>query len=147
MSSNSSRAQRGATLIEVLVAVLVLSIGLLGVAALQAQALRNAGSSLQRSQATILAYAMFDAMRVNRDSAMAGAYDMSKTCAAPDAESLVGSDQGFWIQSLKTALGDQDSTCGQIECNGAQCTVTIYWSESLATQGVGEQTLAISSQI
>jgi len=50
-------------MIEVLVAVLVLAIGLLGVAALQTNALKNNQSAFQRSQASMLAYYMMDAMR------------------------------------------------------------------------------------
>ena len=47
------RSQAGAGLIEVLVAVLVMGVGLLGIAAMQATALRNHQSALERTQATI----------------------------------------------------------------------------------------------
>jgi len=58
-------AQGGFTMIEVLIAVLVLSIGLLGLAGLQAASLRNNHSAYLRSQATILAYGIADRMRAN----------------------------------------------------------------------------------
>ena len=58
---------RGFTLVEVLVALVVLSIGLLGVAALQLTSLRSNHSSAMRSQATFLAYDIIDRMRANRD--------------------------------------------------------------------------------
>ena len=45
--------QQGMSLLEVLIAVLVLAIGLLGIAALQATALRNSQSSLERNQAVM----------------------------------------------------------------------------------------------
>src|SRR5262249_56408603 len=60
-----SRRARGFTLIEALVALLVLSIGLLGVAALQLTSLRSNPSSSFRSQATLLAYDVVDRMRAN----------------------------------------------------------------------------------
>ena len=50
------------SLLEVLIAVLVLAIGLLGIAALQATALRNSQSSLERNQAVIASYTIADAM-------------------------------------------------------------------------------------
>lgn len=57
--------QSGFTLVEVLIAVLVLAIGLLGLAALQAVTLRNNQSAYYRSQATQLAYDMADRIRAN----------------------------------------------------------------------------------
>lgn len=76
---NSNRirtGQRGFTMIELLIAVLVLSIGLLGLAALQAQALRNNQSSYHRTQATILAYDMIDRARANREGLDNGNYHL-----------------------------------------------------------------------
>ena len=55
--------QRGVGLIEVMVAVLILGVGLLGIAAMQTTALRNSQSSLERSQAVMQTYAILDAMR------------------------------------------------------------------------------------
>jgi len=55
----------GFTLIEVLIAMLVLAVGLLGLAGLQATSLRNNQSAYNRSQATQLAYDLTDRMRAN----------------------------------------------------------------------------------
>lgn len=67
--------QNGFTLIEVLIAMLVLSIGLLGIAALQATGLRSSHSATLRSQATQLAYDMADRMRANLAGYEGGAYN------------------------------------------------------------------------
>ena len=56
----------GFTLVEVLVAVLVLAIGLLGMAGLQVTGLRNNHTAYLRSQAAVLAYEMGDRMRANK---------------------------------------------------------------------------------
>jgi len=56
----------GVTLLEVLIAVVILAIGFLGVAALQTQAVKATHSAAQKSEATMLAYLMLDAMRANR---------------------------------------------------------------------------------
>jgi len=59
---------KGFTLVEVLVSMIVLSIGLLGLAGLQATSLRNNQSAYYRSQATFLAYDIADRMRANPES-------------------------------------------------------------------------------
>ncbi len=55
----------GFTLIEVLISMLILAVGLLGLAALQANGLKNNVSAYNRSQATQLAYDIADRMRAN----------------------------------------------------------------------------------
>ena len=59
----------GFSLIEVMVAVLVLGVGLLGFALLQTMSVRFTQSANQRTQATNLAYDMLDQMRANRIAA------------------------------------------------------------------------------
>jgi len=60
------RRQRGVTLIEILITLLVLAIGLLGLAALQGVSLRAGQISMNRTQATNLAYEVIDHARANR---------------------------------------------------------------------------------
>ena len=69
------RHQAGVGLIEVLVAVLVLSIGFLGVAALQARSMSTNNSAMVRSMATIASYSILDAMRADLPNAVAGNYN------------------------------------------------------------------------
>lgn len=69
---------QGFTLIEVLITMIVLAIGLLGLAALQTTGLRNSLSAYNRSQATIFAYDLADRMRANSvetDNLMASVYN------------------------------------------------------------------------
>lgn len=134
----SRRLQRGAGLIEVMVAVLIMGVGLLGIAAMQATALRNSQSALERSQAVILSYGIIDAMRANRDAALGGAYNLAAmTCAPPAAGTLAQTDLNQWIASLKTSFGTaaaDATTCGQVNCAaGGVCTVTVQWDDSRAT--------------
>ena len=63
---SSMTKSRGFTLLEILIAVGVLSIGLLGIAGLQALGQRSNHSAYLRSQATALAYDMIDRMRANK---------------------------------------------------------------------------------
>ena len=130
-------AQRGGSLIEVLIAVLIMGIGLLGIAAMQTTALRNSQSSLERSQAVIQSYAIFDAMRANRAAALGGEYNTGGwACAAPIGTSHAATDTIGWINSMKTTMGlaGDATTCGTIACDGVTniCTVGIRWDDSRA---------------
>lgn len=147
----SSRAgQHGFSLLEALISVLVLGVGLLGVAALQINALKNNQSSLQRTQAVTMVYYMFDAMRANRSDAVKGLYNLSKTCTVPAASStLVANDLHFWVQTLKDTLGDDSATCGQIDCaaGAAVCKVIVYWNDQRGTGGLSTQTLEVATRL
>ena len=60
------KGQKGFTLLEVLISMIVLAIGLLGMAGMQITSLRNNGSAYNKGQATQLAYDMVDRMRANK---------------------------------------------------------------------------------
>ncbi|TQM17718.1 type IV pilus assembly protein PilV [Pseudoxanthomonas sp. 3HH-4] len=128
------RNARGVSLIEVLVSVVVLSIGLLGVAAMQSIALRGGQSSFESSQAVIQTSAILEAMRANRINA--AAYNTAgMVCAAPGGGSLAQEDVGDWITSMKTTIGadaDDPTVCGQITGCPAACVITVQWDDSRA---------------
>lgn len=150
MTSPSASRQRGFSLLEVLISVVVLSIGLLGMAALQINAMKNSQSSFQRSQAVMLSYYMLDAMRANRADAVAENYNLAKTCVVPaEGGSLVTRDRHFWLQALKNNIADVATTCGQITCVAATstCTVRIYWNDDRGTGGAGEQLFETSTRM
>jgi type IV pilus assembly protein PilV len=69
----SVQTQKGNTLIEVLISVLIMSIGMLGIAGLQAFSMSNSHQASMRSQAVILARDMADRMRANRIAVRAAA--------------------------------------------------------------------------
>ncbi|MBQ0917527.1 type IV pilus modification protein PilV [Hydrogenophaga aromaticivorans] len=132
-------SQRGVGLIEVLVAVLVLAIGLLGIAGLQGRALKNGQSAFERSQAVTLTYLMMDAMRANVGAARAGQYNINRTCSVSAGGTLITNDQRLWMQSLKQTLGDRDATCGEVICQGDRCAIRIYWDDTRGTDGSDNQ--------
>ncbi len=138
--------QRGVGLLEVLIAVLIMGIGMLGIAAMQATALRNSQSSLERSQAVIQTYAILDAMRVNAPVARIGGYDLSTmTCEYPSTGSLVANDLHHWIDDLHRSLGD--NACGQIKCGSEQCSITVQWDDSRGTEGDEEQQVVTETRL
>ena len=132
-------SQRGVGLIEVLVAVLVLAIGLLGIAGLQSRALMNGQSAFERSQAVTLTYLMMDAMRANVGAARTGQYNMNRTCSVSAGGTLITNDQRLWMQSLKQTLGNRDATCGEVICQGDRCAIRIYWDDTRGTGGSDNQ--------
>lgn len=140
-SSGRRSPQRGVGLIEVLVAVLVLAIGLLGIAGLQSRALKNGQSAFERSQAVTLTYLMLDAMRANVEAARAGDYNMARTCNVNAGGTLITSDRRLWMQSMKQTLGDRDTTCGEINCVANRCTIRVFWDDTRGTEGSNNQTV------
>lgn len=128
---------RGLSLIEILVSVVILGIGLLGVAAMQSLALRGGQSSLEASQAVMQTNAIIEAMRANR--ANAAAYNTGgMVCAAGSGGTLAQNDLENWITSLKTDVGGTDTdttTCGEIAGCPDACVVTVQWDDSRAGGG------------
>lgn len=140
-------SQSGVGLIEVLVAVLVLSIAFLGIAALQAMSMSTNNSAMARSMATISSYSILDAMRADLDEAKAGTYNRTgsgvlKGNACPAASGSLANDQlNQWCTQLADTLGASASTTGGVDCttvsNSVYCTVTITFDDSRAGVGGG----------
>ncbi len=142
-------AQSGVSLIEVLISVVVVSIGLLGAAAMQATALRNNQGSYERTQVTLLTQSIFDAMRSNNNGTAAanGEYNLaSLTCSAPPGVTLASTDVSNWILSLRSQINS--TACGQINCTASRsCTVSIQWNDSRATGGSTAQLISVTGTL
>jgi type IV pilus assembly protein PilV len=147
------RFARGASLIEVLVAVLILSLGLLGMAALQSRAVQGNISSGQRAQAVMLSHYIIDVMRVDRESAKGGSYNTGTNfiCdpTAFGGNSLAETTRRAWLTSVKQNIGQttDNTTCAHVACDADYvCTVQIRWDDS-RSGGMADQTLVISSRV
>lgn len=141
---NRRAANRGVGLVEVLVAILVMAVGVLGIAALQATTLRNSLGALERSQAVVQTYAILDAMRANAAVARIGGYNLNAmTCEAPTAGSLAANDLRAWILALHDNVGA--SACGQIKCGTQDCTITVQWDASRGTASGDEEKQALKT--
>ncbi len=128
----------GTTLLEVLIAVFVLAIGMLGIAALQAVTLKNSGGAAERTNAVIQSYAMLDIMRANRDAARAGQYDQGWLCQPADipvdaSNANARADVNRWVTQLRREVGP--SACGRIDCDADECEVEVRWDQSRLTGG------------
>ena len=126
----SRNSERGTTLIEVLVTIIILAIGLLGLAGLQVTSLQSNHSSYYRSQATVLAYDISERMRANRTAALAGSYNVN----FPDSSSsnavsgnLASRDSAEWLNALAETL---PSGTGRVQINGALVTIHVRWDDT-----------------
>lgn len=127
-----TRRPRGVSLIEVLVAVLVLSVGLLGVAGLQLSALRGNQGAYERSVATITASSIAERMLANRTRALAGDYNLAMggaNCPAPGGATLAQQDLANWIREMRGIGALGTTACGSVQCNGGLCVVTVQWTD------------------
>lgn len=124
--------QRGFTLIEVLITVLILAIGLLGLAGLQTTALRSNHSAYLRSQATVLVYDIVDRMRANRNAALAGQYNTG-IGGGPSGSGMVAADLTAWKGNLQAMLPSGDGAIAL--ANGGRFTITVQWDDSRGAIG------------
>ncbi len=143
-------AARGFSLIEVLVAIVVFSIGLLGVAATMAVSVRSTNTASLRTQATFLAESLADIMRAYDVAMWAdsfdGTYDGSATVAdcvgvsCTEAQ-VAARDAAAWGQTMAATLPNGRATvaCAPTAPNpggvfrrpyGGLCQLDITWSET-----------------
>lgn len=119
--------QRGFTMIEVLVTMLVLALGLLGNAGMITNSLRESHSAYMRSEATILANDIIECMRANRAAAMLGDYNTALGGVPGDA-TVAGSDLLYWKNALANALPSGDGMVA-VDMLGT-VTVTVQWDDN-----------------
>jgi len=115
--------QQGIALIEILISVLVLGIGLLGIAALQSSSVRYSQSAQERTTALILAGTLTEIMRSNPDVARSGSY-------AGDCESELLAE---WALQLQAATGT--TTCPEVswDAGAGVYTININWQDEKVT--------------
>lgn len=95
---------RGFSLIEILITIVILMVGLLGLAGLQGRALTSQMESYQRSQALILLKDMVDRLNANRKNAALYVSELNPAAGCPAAgSSVVSKDMTEWCNALKGA--------------------------------------------
>jgi type IV pilus assembly protein PilV len=149
---SAARQQQGFTLIEVLISTLVLTVGLLGIAAMQMVSFQTNQSAYMRSQATFLAQDMLDRIRANRagytstgiydaiDTADAGTIPASPGCKAGNvgcSPSQMGAeDIREWAQhftNVEAVAGYRPVLMNGVgtvtRAAGNEFTVTVSWDD------------------
>lgn len=127
--------QRGFSLIEVLVALLVLSIGLVGLSGLQTNGLRSNHSALLRTQAAMLIGDIIERMRTNATAARSGDYDVAwgtsvvaANCTASCSNVQVAADDlEEWRFNVERLPGGQSQVSVTV---AGTATVDVRWTDT-----------------
>lgn len=127
-----ARTTAGFTLIEVLVAMLVLAVGMLGIAAMQMRGLQFSHDAYLRSQVSVLAYDIADRMRINRDSLATYTGDFTVTTTLPtgcnNAVATPANDILCWRTRVSEAL-PPTSIANITDIGGGEFNVRLGWND------------------
>ena len=138
--------QSGFTLLEVLVAIVVISLGLLGLAGLQAATLRNNQIAYYRSIAIQQTYDMADRIRANQAGAAAGSYNnltaaipvdpdcVTNTCTAAN---MAVADHSQWNSNNARMLPAGTGTV--VSAVGGSFDITVSWNENTEAGSTAQQ--------
>lgn len=173
----SHTGDRGFSLVEVMVALVVISVGLLGIAKMQALALSSTSTARERSIAAIEAASLASTIRADRTywanittdpnvavttgatpgftssdtnlkAPTSGSCQTLSSCTTPKV--LAGQDLTEWANALKTAIPNGSAT---VNCNKAtataptSCKITLTWTENLVQLNTARNTSATSSAV
>jgi type IV pilus modification protein PilV len=157
-SAQHAPYNQGITLIEILVAIVVVGFGVFGIAKLQIDGLRNTKKAYYMTEALLATQGMAERMRINLVAARLGAYNnlLSATATAKQCDKDKCDDitQPFELgikqdqEALRNALfqlgypgyGAENKPNGLIECTkfgndatryaaGSYCDVTTWWPD------------------
>jgi len=131
--------QKGFTLLEVMVAMVIFAVGMLGLAGIQALSLEGSHSSYSRSQAVLLAYEMVDRMKAN-SSAGANYISTAATAVAQPATLCDGATCGAaqmasfdlwqWKQAIQNSLlSGKGSVASATVGTITTYTISVHWDE------------------
>jgi type IV pilus assembly protein PilV len=139
LHNTASVCQYGMTLIEILVAVVVLSVGLLGLAGLQLKGMQVNQGSVYRWQAAMLAEDIADRMRADRKNALTpiNAYALPTLGAAPSGAGTAGTQAALadWLARVSAMPGGQAKITAPDAQNQVQ--IEIDWADARAQGGAG----------
>lgn len=166
-------ACRGFSLVEVMIALIIICVGMLGIAKLQALALSSTGISRTRALAALEASSIADAMRSDRDywgstppattavdttqspisitsadGALQAAATSPPNClgSSCSAVNMAGYDLSNWASDLANVL---PGSTASIACNLVNavenCTITLNWQENTVTANTQEAQQQASS--
>ncbi len=155
LATRPAFTQRGLSLVEVLVTIVLVSVGLLGIAGLQIASVQNTSSAVQRFEATLLAEDILERMRANRAEAIENAYDLALG-ADPATVGVAQDDLNTWRAALATLPGGDGSVdvtqevVDDVTTNIA--TITVRWTDvsddnSPADDGEPDDVTSMSFQL
>lgn len=152
----AARPARGFTLLEVLIALLVLAFGLLGFALLQTMNLRFTQSANHRTQATNLAYDLLDQIRANRLQAreytaitpgtFAGETGVGCAQKALGTGITVQKSMERWRCQVVATLGQGANATVDYDDDDNELSVNVTWNDERWTAG-GEKSFILVTRL
>lgn len=142
------RNQKGFSLLEILITLVILSFGLLGIAGIIVNSLKSNQSSYSRTQANWLANDIIDRMRANRSTAevLPSPYALAMADEAPTDASIPSVDLADWRKALVSAL---PSGTGSVVVNAtsSNVTVVVQWDNSHTVGGASNEKITVESHL
>lgn len=146
LNVRNPQAAAGFSLLEVLISLVILSVGLLGIAAMISTTLKANGSAYMRTQATGLAYNIIDRMRANMTATNNGQYDISMpgsastasdpsacTTSTCDSTQLAAYDLDQWEYDAARLLPQGRGSITTNSTSGVSVvTIRVLWNDSRA---------------
>ncbi|WP_298612536.1 type IV pilus modification protein PilV [uncultured Thiothrix sp.] len=149
MKRNARRLQAGLNLLEVLIATLVLSVGLLGLAGLQVSSLKTTQNASLKQEATFILYDLLERMRSNRQAVLAGSYSKTTHCTSAPPQVCTTANcsaaqlASYELYQVVCRSGTNRLPAAQltIHCpNSGNCGLGLHfrltWDERLAQRGI-----------
>ncbi|MBF0190704.1 MAG: type IV pilus modification protein PilV [Magnetococcales bacterium] len=149
----------GFTLLEVLITLVIVAVGLLGLAKLQLNAIRFTQSAQLRTQALLLGHDILERMRTNRTMALNGAYTIGFEALHPDPSDcqatpctpaqMAAHDLTRWKQDLASLLPDGDGEISRIDSGGQESLfhIAIRWDDDRRHTVVSFKTFSLESEL
>jgi type IV pilus assembly protein PilV len=147
MKKHTHRRQRGLSIVEALVALVVIAVGMLGIAGLYLSSLQASRTAKLRTQAVQLVGSLADRIRANRDAAIA--YDTAQYGGAPQkhscdtatctAANLAEDDLSRWMDDLKDPISGLPGgtrvvgtvvVTDRVRPNPDNYVITVSWREA-----------------
>lgn len=151
MSCSTSAASGGFSLLEVLIALLILALGILGAASLQLSALRYHSGSLHATQASLLANDLLERLRANPEQLASYALTLDQACdesgagqLAPVSESILQQDK---IDFARAVACELPAGRARVAIRDGVATIILQWSEARQFVGAGDAQMQVSALI
>jgi type IV pilus assembly protein PilV len=150
MHSRMNR-QSGITLIEVLIAIAVFAVGMVGIAGLMITGMRANDAALMRTQSTILAQEIYENILANLPAAMNGDYDLAMGAALPtssgsncdstscDTAALAAWDRAQWASRVAGTMAYADASVA-VDTTVEPAVVTVSFQFMALREASGPET-------
>lgn len=137
--------QRGVSLLEVMIAVLVLAVGILGAASLQLNAIRYSASAGYSTQASVIASDLLDRMRANSASLENYAVSIEGDCTrSKGGGNIAVRDLADFTEAVTCYL---PRSTGAIVISGDRATISISWFEARTVADAEDTRFVVSSVV